>query len=65
MAQAGLVADSDSARFAVAWELRIVVGLAVGTGLVTGAPLHWFMIPAYLLLIVQTWFAPRSIVPVA
>lgn len=52
--------------------LRLVVALGVALGLilgtlklVTGTPLHWFMIPAYLLLIVQTWFAPRSIIPVA
>lgn len=54
------------------WGLRLVVatgvavGLIVGTlKLVTGAPLHYFMIPAYLLLIVQTWLAPRGIIPVA
>lgn len=54
------------------WGLRLVVALGVALGLilgtfklVTGTPLHWFMIPAYLLLIVQTWFAPRSIIPVA
>lgn len=54
------------------WGLRLVVALGVSIGLivgtlklVTGIPLHYFMIPAYLLLIVQTWLAPRSIVPVA
>src|SRR5690606_25215496 len=30
-----------------------------------GVPLHHFLMPVYLLLIVQTWFAPRSIIPVA
>lgn len=51
--------------------LRLVVAFGVALGLifgtlklVTGTPLHYFMIPAYLLLIVQTWFAPRSIIPV-
>jgi hypothetical protein len=54
------------------WGLRLVVafgvaiGLIIGTlKLVTGTPLHYFMIPAYLLLIAQTWLAPRSIIPVA
>lgn len=54
------------------WGLRLVVavgaafGLVLGTlKLVTGTPLHYFMIPAYLLLVAQTWFAPRSIIPVA
>lgn len=54
------------------WGLRLVVALGVAIGLiigtlklVTGIPLHYFMIPAYLLLIAQTWLAPRSIIPVA
>ena len=54
------------------WGLRLVVATGVSIGLilgtlklVTGTPLHYFMIPAYLLLIAQTWFAPRSIIPVA
>ncbi|BAZ93352.1 membrane protein [Thiohalobacter sp. COW1] len=54
------------------WGLRLVVALGVALGLivgtvklVTGLPLHYFMIPAYLLLIVQTWLAPRSIIPIA
>ncbi len=54
------------------WGLRLVVAFGVAVGLilgtlklVTGTPLHYFMIPAYLLLIFQTWFAPRSIIPVA
>ncbi|MFN2309053.1 MAG: DUF1538 domain-containing protein [Gammaproteobacteria bacterium] len=54
------------------WGLRLVVALGVAIGLVigtlklvTGTPLHYFMIPAYLLLLAQTWLAPRSIIPVA
>jgi hypothetical protein len=52
--------------------LRLVVALGVAVGLVvgalklvTGTPIHYLMIPLYLLLILQTWFAPRSIIPVA
>ena len=52
--------------------LRLVVavgaafGLVLGTlKLVTGTPLHYFMMPAYLVLVAQTWLAPRSIIPVA
>ena len=54
------------------WGLRLVVAMGVAFGLilgtlklVTGTPLHYFMIPAYLLLVAQTWIAPRSIIPVA
>jgi len=54
------------------WGLRLAVAFGVGLGLllgtlklVLGIPLHHFLIPFYLLMLVQTWFAPRSIVPVA
>jgi len=54
------------------WGLRLVVATGVAVGLVLGtlklvmgAPLHYFMVPAYLLLVAQTWLAPRGIIPVA
>lgn len=54
------------------WGLRIAVaiGVAIGVALgvyriVLGAPLHYFIIPGYLALLVQTWFAPRFIIPLA
>jgi len=54
------------------WGLRIAVaiGVAVGIGLgsfriVTGYPLHWFIITGYFIVVVQTYFAPRMIVPLA
>jgi len=54
------------------WGLRIAVaiGVAVGIGLgafriVTGYPLHWFIITGYIVVIIQTYFAPRMIVPLA
>lgn len=54
------------------WGLRLAVAFGVGLGLllgtvkvVLGIPLHHFLIPFYLLMLVQTWFAPRSIIPVA
>ena len=54
------------------WGLRLAVAFGVALGLllgtlklVLGIPLHHFLMPVYLLLIVQTWFAPRSIIPVA
>lgn len=54
------------------WGLRIAVaiGVAVGIGLgtfriVTGYPLQWFIIVGYFVVVIQTYFAPRLIVPLA
>jgi hypothetical protein len=51
-------------RFAVA--LGVAVGVAVGAfRIVTGTPLHWFIISGYVVVIIQTIFAPRPIIPLA
>ena len=54
------------------WGLRIAVaiGVAVGIGLgafriITGYPLHWFIISGYFVVVIQTFFAPKMIVPLA
>jgi len=54
------------------WGLRIAVafGVALGVALgafriVTGAPLHYFIMVGYVLVVVQTFFAPKRIVPIA
>jgi hypothetical protein len=54
------------------WGLRIAVAIgvaasiAVGTfRIVTGTPLYFYMIAGYLIVIVQTFFAPKLIVPLA
>jgi hypothetical protein len=54
------------------WGLRIAVaiGVAVGVSLgtfriVTGLPLHYFIIAAYIVVVTQTAFAPRLIIPLA
>ena len=54
------------------WGLRIAVaiGVAIGIGLgtlriVTGSPLHYFIIAGYVVVLAQTAFAPRAIVPLA
>ena len=54
------------------WGLRIAVavGVAVGISLgtfriVTGTPLHYYIITGYVLVIVQTLFAPKSIIALA
>jgi len=54
------------------WGLRIAVALGVATGIslgvfriVTGIPIHYFIISGYVVVVVQTVFAPRLIVPLA
>lgn len=55
-----------------AFWLRVAVAIGVGIGItlgawriVTGAPLHWFIMGAYALVILQTFCAPRRIIPLA
>jgi len=51
-------------RTAVA--LGVAAGIALGTfRIVTGTPLHWYIIAGYVVVVVQTFFAPRTIVPLA
>lgn len=54
------------------WGLRIAVAIGVAVGIalgawriVTGYPLHYFIISGYVFVIIQTYFAPRMIVPLA
>ncbi len=55
-----------------AWGLRIAVALGVAGGvtlgvyrIVTGTPLHYYIVTGYALLLIQTWFAPKQIIPLA
>jgi len=52
--------------------LRIVVALGVAIGislgayrLVSGDPIHYYIIAGYILVIIFTYFAPKNIVPIA
>jgi len=54
------------------WGLRMAVALGVAVGIsmgtfriVTGLPIHYFIIAGYLVVVIQTLFAPRMIVPLA
>ncbi len=54
------------------WGLRVVVALGVALGIVlgtfriaTGTPLHWYILAGYLIVAVQTLFAPKMIIPLA
>ena len=53
-------------------QLRIAVALGVAVGITLGAyrivvghPIHLYMVAGYLLVVLQTWFAPREIIPLA
>lgn len=55
-----------------AWGLRVAVAIGVAIAIaigafriVTGTPLYYYMIIGYIIVIVQTLFAPRDIIPLA
>ena len=51
-------------RFAVA--VGVAVGVALGAfRIVSGTPLHWYIITGYVIVIIQTAVAPRGIIPLA
>ncbi len=51
-------------RAAVA--LGVAVGIALGTfRIVTGTPLHYYIIAGYIIVIIQTFYAPRMIIALA
>lgn len=54
------------------WGLRIAVALGVAVGIslgtyriVTGLPMHYFIITGYIFVVIQTFYAPKMIVPLA
>jgi len=54
------------------WGLRVAVALGVAIGvalgcfrIVTGTPLHYYIMAGYVVVIAQTYFSPRLIVPLA
>jgi hypothetical protein len=54
------------------WGLRIAVAIGVAIGIalgayriVSGTPLHYFIISGYVVVVIQTFFAPKMIVPLA
>jgi hypothetical protein len=51
-------------RIAVA--IGVAVGLALGSWrIVVGYPLHYFIIVGYIIVVIQTFFTPKVIVPLA
>jgi hypothetical protein len=50
----------------VAVALGVAIGIALGTyRIVSGTPLHWYIIAGYVVVVVQTFYAPRLIVALA
>ena len=50
----------------VAVALGVAVGIALGTyRIVSGLPLHWFIITGYMIVVIQTFYAPRLIIALA
>jgi len=54
------------------WGLRVSVALGVAFGItlgtfriITGTPLHYYIIAGYMVVVVQTFVAPRMIIPLA
>ncbi|MEN8257021.1 MAG: DUF1538 domain-containing protein [Thermodesulfobacteriota bacterium] len=65
-------ANEVSAGTISQWGLRITVAIGVAFGIslgtfriVTGTPLYLYILVGYLVVIVQTIFAPKSIIPLA
>lgn len=54
------------------WGLRLSVALGVAIGIslgcyriVVGDPIHWYIIAGYVVVVIQTSFAPKLIIPLA
>ena len=65
-------ANQVSAGAISQWGLRIAVAIGVALGIalgsyriITGTPLHWYIIAGYVVVIAQTTIAPRSIIALA
>jgi len=51
-------------RYTVA--IGVALGVALGAfRIVTGTPLHWYIICGYVVVMIQTTFAPKTIIPLA
>lgn len=67
-----LKANSVSGGTIGVWGLRVAVALGVAVGIalgtfriVTGTPLHYYIIVGYIVVVIQTLYAPRMIVALA
>ncbi|WP_227814333.1 DUF1538 domain-containing protein [Nitrogeniibacter aestuarii] len=67
-----LKAESVSGGTISVWGLRVAVAIGVAIGIalgayriVTGTPLHWYIMAGYVVVILQTTRAPRMIIALA
>lgn len=65
-------ANQVSAGSIGTWGLRVAVAIGVAVGIslgsyriVTGTPLHWYIVVGYVVVIFQTLYAPKSIIALA
>jgi hypothetical protein len=65
-------AEEVSAGAISTWGLRVAVAIGVAVGIALGAyrivaghPIHYYIIAGYAVVVIQTAFAPRQIVPLA
>ena len=65
-------ANQVSAGAISVWGLRVAVAIGVAAGIalgtfriVTGTPLHYYIIAGYIIVVFQTLFAPRMIIALA
>jgi hypothetical protein len=67
-----LKAEEISSGTISAYGLRIAVAVGAATGvalgcfrIVTGTPLYYYIITGYIVLVIQSYFAPKQIIPLA
>lgn len=67
-----LKASEVSAGAITPWGLRIAVAIGVAVGIalgayriVSGTPLHWYIIVGYVVVVIQTYYSPRMIIALA
>jgi hypothetical protein len=65
-------ANQVSAGTISVWGLRVAVALGVAIGIalgsyriVVGDPIHYYIIAGYVAVVIQTWLAPKMIIPLA
>ncbi|MCF8127356.1 MAG: DUF1538 domain-containing protein [Deltaproteobacteria bacterium] len=65
-------AHEASHKAVSSWGLRIAVAIGVAIGItlgtfriITGTPLYLYIMAGYLVVVIQTFFAPRMIIPLA
>lgn len=67
-----IMANQVSAGAVGVWGLRVAVAIGVSVGIalgtyriISGTPLHYYIIAGYVIVIIQTMFTPKSIIALA